>query len=63
MLTGNHTDVLTIRPEGTTVKADAVRGLKAEMSKSGVEGNRRVFIIEDADRMTAAAANSLLKFF
>lgn len=63
VLTGNHTDVLTISPEGTAIKADAVRGLKEEMSKSGMEGNRRVFIIEDADRMTTAAANSLLKFF
>ena len=33
------------------------------MSKTGVEGNQRVFIVEDADKMTAGAANSLLKFF
>ncbi|WDF83345.1 DNA polymerase III subunit delta' [Lacticaseibacillus pabuli] len=60
---GNNPDVLTVAPEGQSIKAEAVRNLKAEMGKSSVEGHQRVFIIQDADRMTASAANSLLKFF
>lgn len=60
---GNNPDVLTIAPDGLSIKAEAVRGLKEEMSKSSVEGHARVFIIQDADKMTASAANSLLKFF
>ncbi|WP_125571147.1 DNA polymerase III subunit delta' [Lacticaseibacillus songhuajiangensis] len=60
---GNNPDVLTVRPEGQSIKTDAVRALKDEMSKSSMEGHSRVFIIEDADKMTTGAANSLLKFF
>lgn len=60
---GNNPDVLTVRPEGQSIKTDAVRALKDEMSKSSMEGHSRVFIIEDADKMTPGAANSLLKFF
>lgn len=61
--TGNNPDVLTVAPEGQSIKAEAIRGLKEEMGKSSVEGHRRIFIIQDADRMTVSAANSLLKFF
>lgn len=61
--TGNNPDVLTVAPDGQSIKAEAIRGLKEEMGKSSVEGHRRIFIIQDADRMTVSAANSLLKFF
>src|SRR5699024_792781 len=44
------------------IKVEQVRDLKAEFSKSGVEGQQKVFIIEDAEKMTVGAANSLLKF-
>lgn len=60
---GNNPDVLTVKPDGQSIKTDAVRALKDEMSKSSMEGHSRVFIIEDADKMTTGAANSLLKFF
>ncbi|WP_155287122.1 DNA polymerase III subunit delta' [Lacticaseibacillus zhaodongensis] len=60
---GNNPDVLTVRPDGLSIKTEAVRNLKEEMSKSSVEGHARVFIIEDADKMTVSAENSLLKFF
>lgn len=57
-----HPDVITIAPDGRQIKVDQIRFLKAEFSKSAVEGNQKVFIIEDADKMTVSAANSLLKF-
>ncbi len=60
---GNNPDVLTVAPDGQSIKAEAIRGLKEEMGKSSVEGHRRIFVIQDADRMTVSAANSLLKFF
>ncbi|MFT8825639.1 MAG: DNA polymerase III subunit delta' [Liquorilactobacillus mali] len=59
---GNHPDVVHVAPDGLSIKVDQIRFLKSEFSKSGVEGNRKVFIIEDADKMTISAANSLLKF-
>ncbi|QBP18831.1 DNA polymerase III subunit delta' [Acetilactobacillus jinshanensis] len=57
-----HPDVVLISPRGQSIKIDQIRYLKAEFSKSAVEGNLKVFIINDADRMTVSAANSLLKF-
>lgn len=57
-----HPDVLTIAPDGRQIKVDQVRYLKAEFSKSAVEGSKKIFIIHDADKMTVSAANSLLKF-
>ncbi|MDC7953279.1 DNA polymerase III subunit delta' [Liquorilactobacillus mali] len=59
---GNHPDVVHVAPDGLSIKVDQIRFLKSEFSKSGVEGNRKAFIIEDADKMTISAANSLLKF-
>lgn len=63
ILNHNHPDVLVLKTSTQSIKVDDIRNLKQEMSKTGVEGNRRVFIVEDADKMTAGAANSLLKFF
>ncbi|ANZ58480.1 DNA polymerase III subunit delta' [Fructilactobacillus lindneri] len=57
-----HPDVLVLAPDGQSIKVEQIRLLKREFSKSAVEGNRKVFIIDDADLMTTSASNSLLKF-
>lgn len=57
-----HPDVVEIAPDGLSIKVAQVRQLKEEFSKSGVESKRKVFIIEDVEKMTPNAANSLLKF-
>lgn len=57
-----HPDVILVEPDGRQIKVDQVRYLKAEFSKSAVEGSKKIFIIRDADKMTVSAANSLLKF-
>ncbi|MEJ6400235.1 DNA polymerase III subunit delta' [Nicoliella lavandulae] len=57
-----HPDVVIVEPDGNSIKIDQVRMLKAEFSKSAVEGNQKAFIIYGADKMTTEAANSLLKF-
>lgn len=62
ILSGNHPDVVVAKADGRQIKVDQIRHLKAEFAKTGMEGQRKVFIIEDADKMTVSAANSLLKF-
>jgi len=62
ILSNNHPDVVVASPEGRQIKVDQIRHLKYEFSKSSVEGQQKVFIIEDAEKMTVNAANSLLKF-
>lgn len=54
-------DVTVVRPINQIIKTDRVRDLVQSFSQSGVEGNRQVFIICDADKMHTNAANSLLK--
>jgi DNA polymerase III subunit delta' len=57
-----HPDVIMVKPDGHSIKINQIRYLQSEFSKSGLEGNQKFFIIQDADKMTTSAANSLLKF-
>ncbi|MEH6943595.1 DNA polymerase III subunit delta' [Bacillus sp. JJ722] len=59
---GNHPDVHLIEPDGLSIKKDQIHHLQDEFSKKGVESERKVYIIEAAEKMTVQAANSLLKF-
>ena len=58
---GNYADVMIIRPEGTRLKIDQMRSLKRRGAYRAMEGNYKVYIITEAEKMTAEAANSLLK--
>ena len=60
--TGNHPDVHQIIPDGMSIKKDQIEHLQREFSYTGLESNRKVYIIEDADKMTTNASNRLLKF-
>lgn len=60
--TGNHPAVTIVRPDGNTVKIQQIKELQRRFSLKGMEGSHQVYIIEDADRMTLEASNSLLKF-
>ncbi len=57
----NHADIITITAEGQFIKIGAVKELQEQMKFRPREGRRRVFIVPEADRMNAAAANALLK--
>lgn len=57
-----HPDVTMVEPDGLSIKVDQVRAIKEEFAKSGMESRRKILIIEDMDKMTTSAANSLLKF-
>jgi DNA polymerase III subunit delta' len=59
---GNHPDVHIVEPEGLSIKKGQIQALQEEFSKSGVESNRKLYMIIHADKMTVNAANSLLKF-
>ncbi len=56
-----HPDILTIAAEGQFIKIGAVKELQEQMKFRPREGRRRVFILTEAERMNAAAANALLK--
>ncbi len=58
---GNHPDLIHVAPAGAFIKMQAVRELMGAMAFRPLEGGRRLFIIDDADRLHPAAANALLK--
>ena len=58
---GNHPDIVVIRPQGARLKIDQVRSLQRQGAYKPIEGKRKVYIITEAEKMTAEAANSLLK--
>ncbi|MBM7646483.1 DNA polymerase-3 subunit delta' [Scopulibacillus daqui] len=62
ILSGNHPDLVWVKPDGKSIKKEQVSNLLKEFSYRGVESIRKFFVIEEADKMTAQAANSLLKF-
>lgn len=61
ILSGNHPDVFLVKLDGKqSLSIDQIRPLKAELAKSPIEGSRRFFIIENAEKLTLAANNALL---
>ncbi|MCL1632448.1 DNA polymerase III subunit delta' [Sporolactobacillus sp. CPB3-1] len=61
---GNHPDVVWIAPEegAASIKKEQIAYLMKEFAYRGVESSRKVFIIDQAEKLTAQAENSLLKF-
>lgn len=59
---GNHPDLKIVSPEGNSIKIDQIRELQRVFSYRAEGGNPKVYIIDEADKMTVQAANSLLKF-
>lgn len=56
----NHPNIISIQAEGQFIKIDAIKEISAKMAFRP-ENGKRVFILKEADKMNAAAANSLLK--
>ena len=54
-------DVTIIKPQNQVIKTERIRELVSQFSQSGIENQRQVFIIKQAEKMHVNAANSLLK--
>ena len=61
VLASTHVDVERFNPTGLSIKAEEVRELVSRSSWSPSVGGFRIIIVEEADRLTEAAANALLK--
>ncbi|MGG0658022.1 DNA polymerase III subunit delta' [Rummeliibacillus pycnus] len=59
---GNHPNFHQVYPEGQFIKVDAIEDLLNEMSKTGLEAGRKVYVIHSAERLNVKSANKLLKF-
>ncbi|MFH0855538.1 MAG: DNA polymerase III subunit delta' [Candidatus Omnitrophota bacterium] len=56
-----HPDVHVISDDEPQIKIEVIRQLQKEMSLKAYEGRLKVFIIDNANKLTAEASNSLLK--
>jgi len=56
-----HPDVHIYQPEGFTYPVASIRQMVSSANQSPLEGTRRVFIIEEADRIVERSQNALLK--
>jgi DNA polymerase-3 subunit delta' len=61
VLAGSHADVHLVVPEGLSIGVAEVRLLVRNAGRAPSQGRWQVVLIEDADRMTEQAANTVLK--
>jgi DNA polymerase-3 subunit delta' len=60
-MSGSHVDIEIVKTEGLSLKVDEIRELISHAAWAPSLRNWRIVIIEDAERLTEAAANALLK--
>ncbi|MGQ9558765.1 MAG: DNA polymerase III subunit delta' [Desulfurispora sp.] len=58
---GQHPDWLTVTPRGASIKIEQLRQLQLEVQDGPRLARHRVVVLEQAEKMTREAANSLLK--
>ncbi|WP_279305889.1 DNA polymerase III subunit delta' [Pokkaliibacter plantistimulans] len=60
---GSHPDRIVIVPEGAqgTIKVDAIRQVSEFSAETAQQGNGKVVLVQNADRLNVQAANALLK--
>ncbi len=61
ILTGNHPDIIFIKPSGSILRIDQIRALCHSLSMRPYEATQRVVIISGAHKMNSEAGNALLK--
>ena len=60
-ISGNHPNLVHLSPQGATLKIEQVRDIQESLHYRTGEGRFKICFIQDADRLTLPAANSLLK--
>ena len=55
-------DVVRIDPDGSMIKKNQLLDLQKEFSNKSLYGSKRIYIINEADKLNTFAANTMLKF-
>ncbi|MDD2434629.1 MAG: hypothetical protein PHO63_00030 [Bacilli bacterium] len=58
----NFTEIKIINPDGMWIKKEQLIELQNEFSKKAVMSDKKIYIINNAERLNTSAANSILKF-
>ena len=59
---GNYPDLMIVEPDGQWIKKNQLLALQSEYQNKSLLGNKRIYIIKNADRFNASSANTILKF-
>ena len=59
---GNFPEIEIIKPDGLWIKKEQLQNLQKEFNTKALIGNKRIYIIMQADRLNKSSANSILKF-
>lgn len=59
---GNFPELKIINPDGLQIKKEQLLSLQDEFSKKPIIGNKKIYLINGAEKLNKAAANSILKF-
>ena len=58
----NHPEVKRISSDSLWIKKDQIKTLQEEFSKKPIIGNKKVYIIEEAEKLNKSSSNTILKF-
>ena len=58
----NILELKIIEAEGQWIKKNQLEELQLEFSKKSILGNKRIYIINEAEKLNQSSSNSLLKF-
>ena len=59
--TNNNPDFFYIEPDGNSIKIEQIRDLQKKVLEKPIISNKKIFIIDNSDKMTVEAQNCLLK--
>ena len=58
----NYPDITVIEPDGNWIKKSQLISLQKEYSNKSLIGNKRIYIIKNAEKLNPSSANTILKF-
>ena len=59
---GNFPEIKIINPDGLWIRKEQLQELQREFNEKALIGNKRIYIINGAEKLNKSAANSILKF-
>ncbi len=59
---GNFPEIKIINPDGMWIKKEQLQELQKEFNEKALIGNKRIYIINHAEKLNKHSANSILKF-
>lgn len=59
---GVYSNLILVEPDGLWIKKEQLQMVKEKFSTKSIDGNYQIYLINQADKLNKAAANSILKF-